>query len=746
MSQFSRRDFLKITLVSAVALQLNACDDDDDATSNPDTNTAPDSVLGTEFFPQSLASGDPKSASVILWTRVLDSDVQATQENVRLRLQVATDEAFANIVVEQADLPAEAAHDYCIKVKLTDLQPYTTYYYRFLYSKNNTLYHSNTGRTKTAPASNEDVAVRFAVLNCQDYVGRYYNSLAWLLAQSEEPDFVVYVGDYIYETSGDPSFQRTGSTRTVTFSNPAEAIALGSGEETFYAAASLSNYRDLYHIYRGDAMLQKVHERFPVVAIWDDHEYSDDCYGATATYYNETQAENTPQRRQNAEQVFFEYMPIDDEDVGMTQAFTTPNNKLFPHTRLFRDLQFGQHLHLLLTDYRSFRPDHLIPEDGFPGTIVMDKDALIAVFEQQSPGHGAAIYAAQKANFGPYVDMQIAPWNAYQAAFVPLLTQSFMGDGLSQQAAAAKATQAVSGKFSAFVFNQLVAQYNQAVAGGLIAADELPAIDDETYASLDTGIAYLHLGKQSSFSDFGSRYGVVKPTFDLYAAYRYMQQLQAGQRAEDVFGETQENWLWQKIQSSSATFVALASSVSTATLGWDFSGNTAVPAAFQTAFYLNVDHWDGFPNKRKELLEHLRQRGNCFSFAGDIHSAYVVDHGGVVDFTAPAVSSGTFFEFGQDAVKGLGAAFTAEQQAGLLALLDNRFEALMQSFSPNLKFADTRQHGFVMLQVDAAQVQATFHLLPAEMVNTPYYEQTDALAAVAQQQSFVLQNGVLTAV
>ncbi len=743
MSRFSRRDFLKITLVSAVALQLGACNDDEETAA---ATTAPaSSVAGAEFFPQSLASGDPKATSVILWTRVQDNSLQSTQSNASLRLQVATDAAFNNLLVEQAGLVAEAAHDHCIKVKLTDLQPHTTYYYRFLYSKNNLLYHSNTGRTKTAPASNENVAVRFAVLNCQDYVGRYYNALAWLLAQTDAPDFVAYVGDYIYETSGDPSFQKTGATRTVTFSKPEEAIALGSGNAVFYAASSLSNYRDLYHTYRSDPMLQQVHERFPMVAIWDDHEYSDDCYGATATYYNGVRTENNPQRRQNAEQVFFEYMPIDDEDIALTQAFTTPSNKLFPYTRLYRDLRFGQHLHLLLTDYRSFRPDHLIPEDGFPGTVVMDKDALISLFDRQNPGNGAAIYAAQKAALGPYVDMQAAPWSAYQAAFAPLLTQSFMSNGLSQSNAAAKATQVLSGKLSAFVFNQLITQYNQAVAAGLIPGATLAAIDDATYASLDTGIAYLHLGKQASFSDFGSRYGVVKPTFDLYAAYRYAQQVQAGQRPEDVYGQTQEAWLWQQIQTSSATYVAVASSVSTATLGWDFTGNAAIPAAFQTAFYLNVDHWDGFPNKRAELLAQLQKRGNSFLFSGDIHSAYVVDHGGVADFTSAAISSGTFFEFAQGAVQSLGSAFTAEQQAGLQALLNSNFEQLMQSFSPKLTFADTRHHGFIMLQVDAAQVKATFHLLPAALVNESYYTQSSKLAESVVKRSFVLQNGVVKA-
>jgi alkaline phosphatase D len=72
---------------------------------------------------------------------------------------------------------------------------------------------------------------------------------------------------------------------------------------------------------------------------------------------------------------------------------------------LYREFQFGRNLHLLLTDYRSFRSDHLIPEDAFPGQIVLDKATLIALFEAQEPDSGAAIYEAQKAAFGPYVDM-----------------------------------------------------------------------------------------------------------------------------------------------------------------------------------------------------------------------------------------------------------------------------------------------------------------------------------------------------
>ena len=70
------------------------------------------------------------------------------------------------------------------------------------------------------------------------------------------------------------------------------------------AAASLSNYRDLYKTYRSDPMLQQVHELFPMIAIWDDHEYSDDCWGDTATYFNGRISEKNAVRRRNAEQSY----------------------------------------------------------------------------------------------------------------------------------------------------------------------------------------------------------------------------------------------------------------------------------------------------------------------------------------------------------------------------------------------------------------------------------------------------------
>ena len=492
-------------------------------------------------------------------------------------------------------------------------------------------------------------------------------------------------------------------------------------------------------------MLQQLHERFPMIAVWDDHEYSNDCHGAVATYFNGRRDENDPERRRNAEQVFFEFMPVDDQTVTFTDAFATERSQLYPHTVLYREFLFGRNLHLLVTDYRSFRPDHLIPEDAFPGQIVLDKAALIALFDAQSPGAGAAIYEAQKAAFGPYVDLNLAPWSAYRPALVGILTQAYLAEGLDGAAANAKAASDLSGQVSAFVFNQLVAQFNAAVAAGQIpGATPLPPIDDETYENvLDRGIAYLHLGKQGLFTEFGSRYGAVKPSFELYNAFIYARQRALGRRPEDVFGAEQEGWLYQTIDASPGRFLAVASSVSTTSLIWDLSGEASLPAEFRTQFLVNVDQWDGFPTKRQELLARLRTRGNAFVFAGDIHASFVTDHDGVADFTGPAVSSTTFSTFVSTALPALTSALTPEQRQLLEQLLVAELDRVFQAGFPKLKFADSTRNGYLLLDVETEQVTASYFLIDPSELAQPLYDDPAALSSRFSTRRFVLRNGVI---
>jgi alkaline phosphatase D len=718
----SRRQFLKLVTVAASTAALAACGGSGDHAQTIQTNTT--------WFPQSVASGDPKTKSVVLWTRLGLFDAQT---DGMARVQVSTKSDFTQLIVDEEQIPVAAAHDHCLRVKVTGLQPGTTYYYRFLVSTGDTSWASSrTGRTKTAPDPAANVPVKYAVTSCQDYIGRYYNVWAYVLLTQPDLDFILQIGDYIYETTGDPSYQTVGATRTVTFSDTTGAIALGSGAGTFYAASSVSNYRELYKTYRSDPVLQQVHEQYPMIGIWDDHEYSDDCWGATATYFNGLKDELNPPRRDRAEQVDYEFMPVDDPAVTSGVLNKDPAT-LWPNNVLYRRLRFGQNLETVLLDYRSYRPDHLIPEDGFPGKIVMSEPVLVSVL-------GQATYDAIKADFGPYVDTTTNPWNGYLTALIPVLAQAYIQAGYDANQAPTKATGDLTGLVSAYVFNQLVTQFNTAVAAGQIpGASALPLIDSTTYDALPRGIAYLHMGKQDFFTQMGARYAVVQPTFDLYA--QYMQA--TGQYEQDPLGSIQRQFLADAL-ASDATFINVISTVSTAPLRWNLSSATTLPADYQTIFKPNVDQWDGFPQGKQSLLETLANRPGAFLASGDIHASFVTAHHTagmampVADFTGPAISSGTFNNFVESAIAGL-PGLTADQKAAANQVLVTGLDQTLQYSAPKdepLVFADTTKHGIMVFSVSARQTQVDYLLIDQSAVSTDLTQDPNTLKQKFTKQSF----------
>ncbi len=325
-------------------------------------------ATGAFKFPQSIASGDPKSDGALLWARVVpgsadDVKTSATQANFKIKLRISSADNTASLGSNallngspevEVDIPVYAFYDNSLRHKVSGLKPATTYFYQFVAGDN----RSNIGRFKTAPAADADIdALKFAFMTCQDWSVNHWAGMSSLLA--DNPDFIVHLGDYIYEAVG-ASYQagavEPGHTLLVL---PDGAPLEGGGKY----ANSLADYRYLYKRYRSDARLQALHERFAFVAIWDDHEFSDDCWQDRSTYDNGSfnamtnAADNTIQasRRRSASQAWFEFMPADVSyslEVGLGVS----------NIRIYRDLKFGKLMHLVMTDERLYRADHIIPE------------------------------------------------------------------------------------------------------------------------------------------------------------------------------------------------------------------------------------------------------------------------------------------------------------------------------------------------------------------------------------------------
>jgi alkaline phosphatase D len=342
-SSFNRRAFLRGFIVTVAASPLAGCGDDAVTPDGPST----DPEDQERVFPQGLASGDPSPSSVILWVRV---EPESETGPIDVQFEVATDEAFSSLVAE-GDVTVSEDTDHTLRVKVTELSPFTTYYYRF--TSRDVI--SPVGRTKTAPADDADVSVRFAFASCQDFIGRYYHS--WkALAAEPDVDFVLYLGDYIYETNGDPDFQQSTSDRKIDIP---DGVALLDDDPSVKGALTLRDYRGIYKQYRRDPDLRAIHARFPFICIWDDHEFANDAWQDHATDFNEAQGdEKSPERRHAASQAWFEFQPA---DVSFEAAADPPDD-----LKIYRTIRYGKHVELFLTDQRSYRDDHVIPEGAAP--------------------------------------------------------------------------------------------------------------------------------------------------------------------------------------------------------------------------------------------------------------------------------------------------------------------------------------------------------------------------------------------
>ncbi len=298
-------------------------------------------ALQTALYPQSVASGDPRPDGVVLWTRV-EPTLQASPSGGMLAWQIGTDPGFAKatVLIEGVAIISSTA-DATVKFAVANavLQPFTQYFYRFLYNQ----VPSRTGRFKTLPLATASLAqLKLGYVVCQDYGNGYYNALTYLA--QEDVDYVVHLGDYIYETIGDPSFQAT----------PVRSVPpFASGG---VIPQNVDDYRHLYKVYRSDVHQQAVHENFTYILLWDDHEFANDCYqdfhpdNDTAPV---TATTAQPALRQAANQAWSEY--------GLADTPFTPS--LLPDGTLnwessiqvYRTFSFGTLAEMVVTDERLYR-------------------------------------------------------------------------------------------------------------------------------------------------------------------------------------------------------------------------------------------------------------------------------------------------------------------------------------------------------------------------------------------------------
>ena len=239
-----------------------------------------------DTFAHGVASGDPDTDSIVLWTRVSGNSAP-----VGVSWILAADEDFADVVA-RGNTTTDARRDFTVKVTATNLQPGREYYYRFYANSA----RSAIGRTKTLPSGRLD-ELTLAVTSCSNYQFGFFNVYE-AIAADDAIDVVVHLGDYIYEydieTYGGPIGQR-----------------IGRAHEPAHEMVSLADYRQRHAQYKADPDSIAMHARHPLIPTWDDHESTNNPWAGGAQNHQPEEGD-WRKRRADSLKAYYEWMPVRD--------------------------------------------------------------------------------------------------------------------------------------------------------------------------------------------------------------------------------------------------------------------------------------------------------------------------------------------------------------------------------------------------------------------------------------------------
>ena len=245
-------------------------------------------------FAYGVASGDPLSDRVMLWTHARTPNSNA---DVALNWQVSKSASFDTLVAS-GSITSTAARGFTNKVDATGLTAGEVYFYRFLDTTNTS---SPVGTTRTLPASNV-ASVKFAVFSCALFSEGYFN--AYDAAARSGAQYAIHLGDYIYEYGAGPT--QFGNSATPAGRAPVPTTDI----------VSLDDYRARYAQYRSDPNLQAAHAAMPWITVWDDHEFANNSWVDGAENHNPATQGSWTARKAAAAQAYHEWLPIRAPDAS----------------------------------------------------------------------------------------------------------------------------------------------------------------------------------------------------------------------------------------------------------------------------------------------------------------------------------------------------------------------------------------------------------------------------------------------
>ena len=319
MMKLSRRDFIKISALTACSLVVST------GLSGCANIWNPIDVK----FSHGVASGDPLTDKIIIWTRLTPAE---EIDFLRLGYEVSKDKNFTTLT-HSGEITTNKTEDYTVKIDLQNLDEDTVYYYRFKSNEKVSI----VGKTKTLALN--PASVKFAVFSCANYTNGYFNAYKDV-SNLSDVDVVLHLGDYIYEYGmydNDDGITPAYATQNATKINR----VLPSDNDT--ELLTLEDYRKRYALYHTDEGSLAIHQNLPFINIWDDHEFADGMY-KDGTFNQDVTEGDFETRKLGALQAYFEWLPI--------RPFEEGNDQI-----IYRSFDFGNLVSLHMLDTRVLARD-----------------------------------------------------------------------------------------------------------------------------------------------------------------------------------------------------------------------------------------------------------------------------------------------------------------------------------------------------------------------------------------------------
>ncbi|MCP4120233.1 MAG: T9SS type A sorting domain-containing protein [Bacteroidetes bacterium] len=263
----------------------------------------PDS-LNAPFY-HGVASGDPLSDRVVIWTRITPVE-EISDTNILVNWQFATDNLFQNII-QTGNSTTDSSLDYTVKVDVSGLSSDTYYHYRFHDLQGN---FSAQGRTRTLPVGNVE-RIQLAVASCANIYYGYFNSYE-SIALNDDIAAVIHLGDFIYNNNG------SNAPNRIPLPEPTKLTNENSAAE----------WADRHYYYRFDTDLRAMLAAHPIIAIWDNHDID-------------------KHNHEPAMKAWVQWMPVREN----------PDD----FKKLYRQFRFGDLAELIMMEVRVFNETDLLP-------------------------------------------------------------------------------------------------------------------------------------------------------------------------------------------------------------------------------------------------------------------------------------------------------------------------------------------------------------------------------------------------